>query len=337
MNKRKIALYCVVRLDSCNKIRNPIMATAFSYSTSVVHFRYPSQKATANPVLAHFQKPTANPVFVHATIKLLKPLHVTRRIGVRALHNSCRCEIGFNGREWKCEPVRTGGQKEKYTCRDEFLKLLKSNCGTNNLTNLAESLSQMLIHIGKHSEENGGLVTLYKDILEPAHISRMWEIAGYNYTNKAADMLPLEQHSPVKWGGMSGHITQGIVGVKRKRGDEDSQKPLKQFPLEGKWEMELHRCVNREAYNVVFKGKSRWFPVKNEGLVFVEKNLNGIPPGVEPFDLAFDFGADGPWPLSNHFVIYTRAAGPNALIGQAWTGGENSKRLWAEVILVKRK
>lgn len=313
------------------------MATAFSYSTSVVHFRYPSQKATANPVLAHFQKTTANPVFVHATIKLLKPLHVTRRIGVPALHSGCRCEIGFNGREWKCEPRRIGGQKEKYTCGDEFLKLLKSNCGTNDLTNLAEYLSKTLIHIGKHNEENGGLVTLYKDILEPAHISRMWEIAGYNDTNKAADMLPLEQHSPVKWGGMSRHIAQGIVGLKRKRGDEDSQKPLKQFPMEGEWEMELHRCVNREAYNVVFKDKSSWFSGEKKGLAFVEKNLNGIPAGVEPFDLAFLFGADGPWPSSNPFVIYMRAAGPNVLIGQAWTGGENSKRLWAEVILVKRK
>lgn len=312
------------------------MATAFSYSTSVVHFRYPIQKATANPVLGHFQKTTANPVLGHATIKLLKPLHVTTRIGVRALHNGCRCEIRFNGRDWKCETRIIDSENVKYTCVDKFLELLKSNGARNNWTNHAESLSDLLEHMGTHGKKNGGLVTLFQDILEPAHISKMWEIAGYNYTNKAADMLPLVKHSPVKWGGMSGHITQGISGVKRKRGDEDSQKPLKQFPLEGKWEMELHRCVNREAYNVVFKG-SGWFSAEKKGLVFVEKNLNGIPPGVEPFDLAFDFGADGPWPSSNHFVIYTRAAGPNALIGQAWTGGENSKRLWAEVILVKRK
>lgn len=303
------------------------MATAFSYSTSVVHFRYPIQKATANPVLGHFQKTTANPVLGHATIKLLKPLHVTTRIGVRALHN---------GRDWKCETRIIDSENVKYTCVDKFLELLKSNGARNNWTNHAESLSDLLEHMGTHGKKNGGLVTLFQDILEPAHISKMWEIAGYNYTNKAADMLPLVKHSPVKWGGMSGHITQGISGVKRKRGDEDSQKPLKQFPLEGKWEMELHRSLNREAYNVVFKG-SGWFSAEKKGLVFVEKNLNGIPPGVEPFDLAFDFGADGPWPSSNHFVIYTRAAGPNALIGQAWTGGENSKRLWAEVILVKRK
>lgn len=312
------------------------MATAFSYSTSVVHFRYPIQKATANPVLGHFQKTTANPVLGHATIKLLKPLHVTTRIGVRALHNGCRCEIRFNGRDWKCETRIIDSENVKYTCVDKFLELLKSNGARNNWTNHAESLSDLLEHMGTHGKKNGGLVTLFQDILEPAHISKMWEIAGYNYTNKAADMLPLVKHSPVKWGGMSGHITQGISGVKRKRGDEDSQKPLKQFPLEGKWEMELHRCVNREAYNVVFKG-SGWFSAEKKGLVFVEKNLNGIPPGVEPFDLAFDFGADGPWPSSDHFVIYTRAAGPNALIGQAWTGGENSKRLWAHVILVKRK
>lgn len=312
------------------------MATAISYSTSVVHFRYPIQKATANPVLGHFQKTTANPVLGHATIKLLKPLHVTTRIGVRALHNGCRCEIRFNGRDWKCETRIIDSENVKYTCVDKFLELLKSNGARNNWTNHAECLSDLLEHMGTHGKKNGGLVTLFKEILEPAHISKMWEIAGYNYTNKAADMLPLVKHSPVKWGGMSGHITQGISGVKRKRGDEDSQKPLKQFPLEGKWEMELHRCVNREAYNVVFKG-SGWFSAEKKGLVFVEKNLNGIPPGVEPFDLAFDFGADGTWPSSDHFVIYTRAAGPNALIGQAWTGGENSKRLWAHVILVKRK
>lgn len=316
------------------------MATAFSYSTSVVHFRYPIQKATANPVLAHFQETTANPVLVHATIKRLKPLHITR-IGVRALHNGWRSEIDFNGTKWECHPHRVRSHREKLTCEGKILNflnfLLDSNNGANNLTlttNHAEYLSKMLIHIGKHCEEKGGLVTLYKDILKPEHISKMWEIAAYNYTDKAAHMLLLENHSPVKWGGRSVNVKEGISGQKRKWGDGDSQKPLKQFPMEGEWEMELHRCVNREAYNVVFKGKSRWFSAEKKGLVFVEKNLNGIPPS---FDLAFDFGADGPWPSSNHFVIYTRAAGPNALIGQAWTGAENSKRLWAEVILVKRK
>lgn len=305
------------------------MATAFSYSTGILHFRYPIQKATANPVLAHFQKTTANPVLVHATIKLLKPLHITR-IGVRALHNGCGSEIDFNGTEWECQIHRVGSYREKLTCEGKIRSFLNSNEDTNNLTTKhAEYLSDLLEHMGTHGEENGGLVTLYKEILKPAHISRMWEIAGYNSTNKAADMLPLEKHSPVKWGGMSGDITQGISGHKRKPGDKDSPKPLKEFPLKGKWEMELHWCGNGEEYTVDFKGEKK-------GQVFVKKNLSGIPDGVKPSDLAFVFGADRPWPSSNPFVIYMRAAGPNVLIGQAWTGGENSQRRWAEVVVVKK-
>lgn len=304
------------------------MATTICYSRSVVDFRYLFQKIIANPVLGH------------GMIKLLKPPHAGR-IWVRPLHNTCRSELSFNGTEEKfqsCRTVRTSSAKEIYTCEDKIRDLLKSPLHTN-LTKLAEDLSNILKHIGRHPEKKGGLVYLYKDILTREHISTMWKIAGYNRTDSADDMLPFKDiQSPVKWGGKSGDIKEGILDRKRKRGDEDLQKPLKQFPLEDEWEMELHRCGNGEAYiNVVFKGNSWLFSREKKGRILVDNNLNGIPAGVEPFHLAFVSGADGPWPSSNHFVIYMRAAGPNVLVGQAWAGGENRKRLWAEVVIVKRK
>lgn len=269
-------------------------------------------------------------------IKLRKPPH-TAGICVRALHDSSRRELSFNGTEKKlprCRTVRGPDQSEIYKCEDDIRELLSSPIDRNFTEQNAYDLSEKLKHMESHPEEDGGLVYLYRKILTPAYISTMWKIAGYNRRNQAADMLPLKNQPCVKWGGKSANI---IDDRKRKRGDEDLKKPLKEFPLEGKWEMELQRCGDGEAYNVVFKGKSGWSSIEKKGLVFVEKDVNGIPGGVEPFDFAIVFGARGPWPSSNHFVIYMRAAGPNVLIGQAWTGGENSKRLWAEVVLVKRK
>lgn len=284
------------------------MATIFSFSNTILHFHYLSQKTCTH----------ANPVLGHGMIKLLKPLAGTRRIGIRALHRPQEGDLDE-------KPNRLRNGEIEYPDERELRALLKDT-DSHLRSDTAERLSVILEHIG--DGENDRLNDrLCKKILTKEQTRQMWKIAGgHNHTHRAAAMLSHEQE---KWSGKGWKINGGQSIVER-------------FPLQGSLKMITSRSYNSDEYGVVFPGKSGLLYVERNPIAIpqtqerYELAFEIEDPDRNNFPQSLKKLAKHPLSLNDQLLVYIRSAAPRVLVGQAWkVDQKNSTKICGVLVLVK--
>eukprot|EP01018_Ginkgo_biloba_P007207 Gb_40028 [translate_table: standard] len=330
------------------------MAMSISASNIFDHFFYHGNGKAPITIDCPLRLTNANLVLGRGASELCSPLY-SRRFGVRALDNG----RNFPRREgdFDKEKIMSRSHEEEapyrilpdgskvYLDELDILALLDPPKYLVPLDKRAFNLAAYFWKkIGDIPQERRYRLL---HMLQPKHISRVWEFAGRRYNgesadkNNAASMLPSIKNElllPEFWTGQINGVPWPIGWMSRFK---------KAFFL-GK---------DGNVYGQVLPGG---FLVRNianyfSPLYFLVRNASEVVATEEPCDLACEFGegqvhlldlpahfpkpAKHPGPFNDQLVVYIRSAGPGVLVGQAWQEGREleqvPKKFLGELLLIK--